>query len=189
MKALALTQRLTAAVAILLIALVVIVGAMLLTLTMIEAKRSEIDARQTELAALQRRMALPAPAANTPENPIDPFVEGGAFALAANALQQRVVGLIESSGGTLVTVSIDPPVVADDESGRRVVVQAVAELNNDGLQHVLYQLESELPFVFVENLAVGRVASRELGETEKTQKLPRLSVDLRIAGYFRKAAR
>jgi hypothetical protein len=99
-----------------------------------------------------------------------------------------VVGLIESADGNLVTIGTDPPVVADDESGRRVVVQAVAELTNDGLQQVLYELESTAPFVFVETLLVNRVAQRGSGEPEEGQSSPRLSVDLRAAGYFRKAA-
>ena len=189
MIALGLQHRMAGAVTVLLVALAAIIGGMLFTLSQIEAERAEIDARQSELQALQRRMAIPAAAAKTAADPIDPFIEGGTFALAANALQQRVVGFIESAGGTLVTVSVDPPVTADDESGRRVVVQAVAEVENDGLQQVLYQLEAEPPYVFVENLVVGRAATRDLGEADSSQKSPRLSIDLRVAGYFRKAAR
>ena len=90
--------------------------------------------------------------------------------------------------GTLVTVGVDPPVTADDDSGRRVVVQAVAELSNNSLQELLYHLESEAPFVFVENLLVNRLAQRGSGDTEEAQVSPRLSVDLRAAGYFKRAA-
>jgi hypothetical protein len=52
---------------------------------------------------------------------------------------------------------------------------------------VLYQLEAQAPFVFVENLVVSRVVPRGTGE-EATPTAPRLSVDLRAAGYFRRAA-
>ena len=116
---------------------------------------------------------------------VEPFFADG-FALAANELQQRVVGLIENAGGTLVTVGIDPPVTADDESGRRVVVQAVAELSNKSLQELLYQ--SEGPFIFVENLLVSRLVPRGSADAEDSQISRRLSVDLRAAGYFRRAA-
>jgi general secretion pathway protein M len=177
----------TAAVSLVLLFVVVLVSATLFTWGMIAAKQSEIEARQTQLEALKRRAAQPAPASNTPLQTVEPFFADG-FALAANELQQRVVGLIEDSGGTLVTVGIDPQVVADDDSGRRVVVQAVAELSNDSLQEVLYALEAGAPFVFVENLLVSRVVSRASTEGAESATSPRLSVDLRAAGYFRRAA-
>jgi hypothetical protein len=176
----------TAAVSLVLLFVIVLVSATLFTWSMIAAKQSEIEARQTQLEALKRRAAQPAQASNSQARTVEPFFAEG-FALAANELQQRIVGLIENAGGTLVTVGIDPPVTAEDESGRRVVVQAVAELSNDSLQEVLYQLEAEAPFVFVESLLVSRIASRASGDAEATPASSRLSVDLRAAGYFRRA--
>jgi len=95
--------------------------------------------------------------------------------------------MIEQAGGTLVSVGVDPPVTGEDESSRKAVVQATAELSNDGLQEVLYQLESQAPFVFVENLIITRAAIRGSGDAEEPTS-PKLSVDLRASGYFRKAA-
>ena len=177
----------TAAVSLVLLFIIVLVSTTAFTWSMISAKQSEIEARQAQLEALKRRAAQPTPGSAGPARTVEPFFAEG-FALAANELQQRVVGLIENAGGTLVTVGIDPPVIADDESGRRVVVQAVAELSNDSLQEVLYQLEAEAPLVFVENLLVSRVVPRGSGDAEATPTSPRLSVDLRAAGYFRRAA-
>lgn len=177
-----------AAVSAVLLFVVVLLFGMLFTWGMIEAKQSEIEARQTLLQALQRRATQTPPPAGTQTQTVEPFLGDGSFAIAANELRQRLVGLIEAADGKLVTVGTDPPVTADDESGRRVVVQAVAELSNDGLQQVLYELESAAPFVFVETLLVNRVVPRGSGEAEETQTSPLLSVDLRAAGYFRKAA-
>lgn len=187
MKAIPEKYHATAAVSLVLLFIFALLSTTAFTWSMISAKQSEIEARQTQLAALKRRAALPAPTSTSPARPVQPFFAEG-FALAANELQQRVVGLIENAGGTLVTVGIDPPVTAEDESGRRVVVQAVAELSNDSLQEVLYQLEAQAPFVFVENLQVSRLAQRSSGDAEATPTSPRLSVDLRAAGYFRRAA-
>jgi hypothetical protein len=177
-----------AAVSVALVFIVVVASSMLFIWGMIEVKQSEIEARQTQLQALQRRAAQPAAAAGAQARSVEPFLGDGSFAIAANELQQRVVGLIEAAGGTLVTVGADPPITADDESGRRVVVQTVAELTNDGLQQVLYQLEAAAPFVFVENLLVNRAVPRGSGEAEEAPTSPRLAVDLRAAGYFRKVA-
>jgi hypothetical protein len=177
----------TAAVSLVLLFVIVLVSSTLFTWSMIQAKQSEIDARQTQLEALKRRAAQPAQASSTQARTVEPLFTDG-FALAANELQQRVVGMIENAGGTLVTVGIDPQVTADDDTGRRVVVQAVAELSNDSLQEVLYQLETAAPFIFVENLLVSRVVARGSSDAEQTSTSTRLSVDLRAAGYFRRAA-
>jgi HAMP domain-containing protein len=186
MKAFLEKHHATVAVSLVLLFIVVVASALLFTWGVIEAKQSEIEARQAQLDALKRRAAQPAPAQGTQARTVQPFF-GDSFALAANDLQQRVVGLVENAGGTLVTVSVDPPITADDDSGRRVVVQAVAELSNDSLQEVLYQLESEAPFVFVENLSVNRVTTRGSGQAEDTRTSAPLSVDLRVAGYFKRA--
>jgi hypothetical protein len=188
MKALVEKYQAAAAVALALVFVIVLLSGILFTWSLIGAKQSEIEARQAQLEVLKRRAAQPAPAAAAQTRTLEPFFGGGSFAIAANELQQRTVSLIEAAGGTLITIGADPPVTADDESGRRVVVQAVAELSNDGLQQVLYQLEAEAPFVFVESLLVTRLVPRGSGETEETPVSPRLSVDLRAAGYFRKAA-
>jgi HAMP domain-containing protein len=187
MKAFLEKYHAAAAVALVLLLTIVLVTAMLFTWGMIEARQSEIEARQTQLEALKRRAAQPAPVSSTQARTVEPFFADG-FALAANELQQRVVGLIENAGGTLITVGIDPPVTADDESGRRVVVQAVAELSNNSLQDLLYHLEAEAPYVFVENLLVNRLVPRGSADAEDRQISPRLSVDLRAAGYFRRTA-
>jgi hypothetical protein len=186
MKAILEKYQAAAAVSLVLLFIFLLLSITAFTWSLISAKQSEFEARQTQLEALKRRAALPAPASSSQARTVEPFFAEG-FALAANELQQRVVGLIENAGGTLVTVGVDPPVNADDESGRRVVVQAVAELSNDSLQEVLYQLEAEAPFVFVENLVVSRVVPRGSGD-EATPTAPRLSVDLRAAGYFRRAS-
>ena len=187
MKAFLEKHHAAAAVSLVLLLAIVLVIGMLFTWGMIEARQSEIQARQTQLEALKRRAAQPAPVSSPQARTVEPFFADG-FALAANELQQRVVGLVEQAGGTLITVGIDPPVTADDESGRRVVVQAVAELSNNSLQELLYHLESEAPFVFVENLLVNRLAPRGSPDAEDSQTSRRLSVDLRASGYFRRAA-
>jgi hypothetical protein len=192
MKMLAEKYQAALSVAVALLAVLMIGGTVLFMWSLVGANKSEIEARQTELEVFKRRANPGSPAASVAANTpvIDPFFAGGAFALAANQLQQRVVRLIESSGGKLVTVGIDPPVTADDETGRRVVVQAVAELSNEGLQQVLYQLEATPPFVFIESLLVTRAAQRgTAADTEAAAASTRLSVDLRAAGYFRRPAR
>lgn len=189
-------QRALGALAVLAAAVIIIAGGLLITMTMVKAKWLEIDAQQTELDALHRRIAAASkPGTSEPAVTVDPFLEGANFALASNALQQRVVSLVEQSGGTLITVGVDPPSVDNDQAGRKVVVQAVAQMSNDGLQEILYRLESESPFVFVDSLTATRAANQGSGvgggggggEGEDAGRPIVLAIDLRVSAYFRKA--
>jgi hypothetical protein len=174
------------ACAILILLVVVLMGGLLLVKTTVDGTALEVDAKTTEREALLKRLQLPVRTASATDEQKNEFIEGANYALAANALQQRVVGVIEASGGKLVTVGIDPPDNSEkDAPGRRIVVQAVSELNNDSFQEVMYQLESARPFVLVDNLNVHRLADRSGPEGGDAQQAPRLSVDFRVYGYYR----
>ncbi len=55
---------------------------------------------QTELDVIERRMARPVTATQAqPALTVNPFINAESYALAANALQRRVVSMIETSGG------------------------------------------------------------------------------------------
>jgi hypothetical protein len=140
-----------------------------------------LDARGTELAVLQRRLSAAGQAAPSIAGS-GPFLDGATFSLAANALQRRLVGLIEASGGTLLMASVEAPTV-DGQADHRATVQALAEMTNDGLQQVLYALESELPLVMVTSLTVESSPPQTEGATPATGN-SRLRVDLRVIGHF-----
>lgn len=156
--------------------------------SMLQSKRLELATRQSQLEMLQQRRPVePEPAAETPIT-VKPFLAEDSFALAANALQKRVVGVIEETGGKLMTVSVDPPAVGDDERARRVSVQVTAELTNEALQKALYELETAVPFAFVDSFSASRKAAGQGSEKGASQTEPRMSVALSVAGYRRKAA-
>jgi hypothetical protein len=149
----------------------------------------EAEAKNTFLESLQKRLQIPVRVKSDAAAEQNEFLEGANYTLAANGFQQRIVELIESSGGTLVTVGIDPPDDNQASPGRRVVVQVAAELTNDGLQQVMYRLESERPFILVDSLSVRQVPNRGAGDGAAKDRSLRLAVDLRAYGYFRGAAR
>lgn len=155
----------------------------------LQAEWMQLDAQRNELAVLSRPRPKPKAAQAKPIT-INPFLREENFALSANALQKRVVALIESSGGKLVSVGVDPPVTGDADLARRVTVQVSAELSNDALQKVLYSLESVPPYVFVENLSAS-VSDHTIGEKKQPQPAaavaPNLVVTMSVVGYRRKA--
>jgi hypothetical protein len=183
-------SRATGALLVLALLLVLAVGGAFAGYSLVETKRLELDALQTQLDNLKRRRQA-APTADTAEAPltVQPFLAEESFALAANALQKRVVGLIEETEGKLITVSVDPPVTGDADLARRVSVQVTAELTSDALQKVLYQLESAVPFVFVESFAATRKETADAAAgKDQPQAAPRLSVSMSVTGYRRKGS-
>lgn len=186
MSGLSVSRKAQGALAVLAILLLALVGGLFFVKAEADAAWSAVEAKAAELEALRQRMRTggPRPQGATVEG--EPFLEGATYALAANALQQRIVGLVEASGGILITVGVERADALDD-AGRRVTVQATAELSNNGLQQVLYSLEAEQPLLFVDSLAV--TPARGSGAEGQEQKPRRLSVDLRVSGYYREAGR
>ncbi|HVZ52876.1 MAG TPA: type II secretion system protein GspM [Pseudolabrys sp.] len=186
MKQIITLGRAGSAVGVLVVILVALVSGLWFSKEAADAALLELEAKNTSLDALKKRLAIPPPKVSEQAGEASAFLEGANYALAANGMQQRIVELIESSGGKLVSVGVDPPDDAKNVTLRRVVVQANAELTNDGLQQVLYQLESERPFIMVESLNV-RNAPKPDGEAAAHDPTIKLAVDLRAFGYFRGA--
>lgn len=179
-------SREAGAVAILLALVILIFGGLFVGKEMVDARLLEVEAKTTEADALRRRLQMPAPVQAGPVGE-DVFLEGANYSLAANSLQQRLVGTIESNGGKLVSVSIEQPNTPEQAQSRRVVVQATSELENDGLQIVLHELESGRPLLLVDSLTVRRPPTRREGEDD-SKAAPKLTVELRVVGFYRRAA-
>jgi hypothetical protein len=182
------TSRATGAVATLLALLLVFGGGALAGVSILQGKWLELDAQRSLLDTRQRRRPAQRADADTPIT-VKPFLAEESFALAANALQKRVVGLIEQTEGKLITVAVEPPVTGDEELARKVSVQVTAELTNEALQKVLYQLENAVPFVFVDSFAVSRPETSAVAAKTVPQLEPRLSVSMSVTGYRHKGSR
>jgi len=181
------SNRATGAAALLLLLLLLAGGAAFAGISVLETKQLELNALQTQLDNLTRRRPPSSSSEAETKISVQPFLAEENFALAANALQRRVVGLIEESEGKLLTVGVDPPITGDEELARRVSVQVTAELTNEALQKVLYELEKSAPFVFVDTFGVSRKQASDESEAG-AQGEPPLSVSLSVTGYRRKGS-
>jgi hypothetical protein len=180
-------RRASGALLLLLVLLVLFGGGAFVGVDMLQAKWNELDAQRAQLDTLRGRRPAPTPSAAEAPITVKPFLAEESFALAANALQKRVVAAIEQADGKLITVGVDPPITGDEELAGRVSVQVTAELTNDALQKVLYQLESTVPFAFVDTFTASRI-EREGAAKNETQVAPRLSVAMTVTGYRRKGS-
>jgi general secretion pathway protein M len=181
-------SREAAAMAILVVLIVLVVGGLLFAKEMVDATKLELEASTTELEASRRRLQLPPPPASAVPTQ-NAFLVGANYSLAANALQNYIVENIESNGGKLVSVGVEQPQSGEAPgAARRVVVQTTSELEIDGLQSLLHTLETGRPLVLVDNLMVRRPTTRREGERDD-KTAPRLTVELRVMGFFREGAK
>ncbi|HRX63369.1 MAG TPA: type II secretion system protein GspM [Candidatus Competibacter sp.] len=106
--------------------------------------------------------------------------------LAAADLQQRVKAVVEAAGGTLRSTQALPPV--EEGNAVKVAVNATVSGDTEILQKVLYDLESQTPLLFVDNLEVSARAVRQRLPNGRLAGYSRvqLNIQFEISGYLRK---
>ena len=106
--------------------------------------------------------------------------------LAAADLQQRVKAVVEAAGGTLRSTQALPPV--EEENAVKVAVNATVSGDTESLQKILYDLESQTPLLFVDDLNVTARAVRQRLPNGRLAGYTRvqLNIQFEISGYLRK---
>ncbi|MCB1823165.1 MAG: type II secretion system protein M [Candidatus Competibacteraceae bacterium] len=106
--------------------------------------------------------------------------------LAAAELQQRVKAVVEAAGGTLRSTQALPPV--EEENAVKVAVNATVSGDTESLQKILYDLESQTPLLFVDDLNVTARAVRQRLPNGRLAGYTRvqLNIQFEISGYLRK---
>lgn len=113
----------------------------------------------------------------------DPFLPGATPTLAANGLQRRVVALAEASGVRLRTIGAEAVTAVEGDALPHVTLQAAASARVAALQKLLYRLETETPFVLVDEVAI-RAPQAAAGDGLRPVLDPELDVDLRLIGFL-----
>lgn len=80
------------------------------------------------------------------------FLRSGAAALSVAEAQEIVRGIVESSGGRLITMQALP--AKEEGRYRQVSAQVQLSANIFALRKILHAVETHVPFLFVENLTV-----------------------------------
>ncbi len=107
-------------------------------------------------------------------------------ALAAAELQQRVRAVVEATGGTLRSTQALPPV--EEGSAVRVAVSVTLTGDTGNLEKILYDLESQTPLLFVDNLEISARENRPRlpGGRMASYTRIQLNVQFEVWGYLRK---
>jgi general secretion pathway protein M len=134
---------------------VALVASALVAVTTLGERRATADAAQALLAQLEGRIL---PADGQARSSLDalpqgsPFLEGQTLTIAGAALLQRVADAVSRQGGNVLSSQVD--LQRPDVAAGWLGLIASCDLEESRLQALLYDLESGMPFLFVERLVV-----------------------------------
>jgi general secretion pathway protein M len=130
-----------------------IVGIWLSLANILEARAalsSSLDILNQLEARRQGGDAGNSPAGSVPTG--SPFLGGGTITVAGATLLQRVAGAIARFGGTVQSSQVD--LQGQQAKDGFVTLLISCELEQPGLQQLLYDLEAGMPFLFIDQLVV-----------------------------------
>ena len=110
------------------------------------------------------------------------YLEGASDTLAAAKLQNRVKGVVATSGGEIKSSQILPP--RDDGSHRAINIRVQLSADIVSLQAIFHALESENTILFLDNIDVRRKRTRR--RRNKSVDDGRLTVRFDVSGYVRR---
>jgi general secretion pathway protein M len=87
------------------------------------------------------------------------YLEGETRALAQAALLQRVAQVVARAGGTVTSSEVETDMPQD--KARSLKVTANLEIEQRGLQAMVYNIEISKPLLFIESIAVNAPAGGE----------------------------
>ena len=103
--------------------------------------------------------------------------------VAASTLQQYLLDRLEQAGGSVQRVKAETSRDAkSDGSMRRVTAEIVFDASNDALQHLLFDLETGTPFVFVDMLSTKPASASETAKIGMNPEVLRSS--LTVSSYW-----
>jgi general secretion pathway protein M len=117
-------------------------------------QRAAVAASAAMLEQLEGRK-IPAPkglSADAGARAGSPFLEGATVTVAGAALLQRVAGAVTKVGGNVLSSQLD--VQGTRSKAGFVSMIASCELDQPGLQPLIYDLEAGMPFLFIDQLSV-----------------------------------
>jgi len=113
------------------------------------------------------------------------YLPGDSETLVAADLQSRIRARFEQQGATLRSLQI-MPARSEGEFGQAVTVRAQIGVELPALQAIFYAIETETPYLFIDNLDIRRRAGRRRVEEEAGTGI--LEVRFDVFGYMRAAS-
>jgi general secretion pathway protein M len=99
--------------------------------------------------------------------------------MAAGVLQRYLLDRLERAGGLVQSVQVEPARETAASDLQRLSAQLVFQASTTSLQRLLFDLEADMPFVFVDSLVVQPATATEAGG----QAADRLRVSLTATSF------
>lgn len=112
------------------------------------------------------------------------YLSGRTPSLAAAGLQNHLKAIIEASGGQLISASDLPS--TSEEKLTKVPTSLRLKARTDGLQELLYAIETQVPLIFIDKLSVRGMSFYGVRTASNTE--PLLDIQLELSGYARTPA-
>jgi general secretion pathway protein M len=128
-------------------------GLVWLSATSLATRFSQLAAARDLLARMEAagRPALASGEEGAPAVSGSPFLEGQTVTLAEAALQRRVGSAVTAAGGNVLSSQIEPQ---GETRKDYLTLVASCEIDQQGLQPLLYDLEAGMPFLFIDQLVL-----------------------------------
>jgi general secretion pathway protein M len=134
------------------VALVVMFAIMTLTsVTDVLDRRAAVAEASDTLASLEGRLSKRGAGGDATVTG-SPVLEGPTVTVAGAALMQRVAGAVTKVGGNILSSQVD--LQGPQSKDGFIGVTANCEVEQPALQQLLYNLESGMPFLFIDQLVV-----------------------------------
>jgi general secretion pathway protein M len=95
--------------------------------------------------------------------------------VAGAALQQRVVAAVRDAGGNVLSSQVD--LQGSQSKPGYISLSANCEVGQGALQQLLYDLESGMPFLFIDQLVVQLPQGGGIGVATETARM-RVQIDV-----------
>jgi hypothetical protein len=157
------------------------VGAIGINILHIGQTETVIERQQELLGQLDVRLARLTGAERTVADTSAIYIDASSAPLAGAVLQQRLVTAAETAGGRVIETQAIEEIEPDDEDDVRLRI--TLDIGNEGLRSLMHNLETGLPLMTLETVAVRQLPS----QADEGGEDPILRVDLRVRGYWRAA--
>ena len=143
------------------------------------SQRAEVSAAAIMLEQFEGRRpaAAHSDAGGVPAPSGSPFLEGATVTVAGAALLQRLTAAVTKLGGSVLSSQVD--LQGTESKAGFLSVIASCEMDQPGLQKLLYDVEAGMPFLFIEQLVV------QAPTDVSSSKEGRLRVLLTVSGQWK----
>jgi hypothetical protein len=144
------------------------------------ARSQEMLVKYKALVSTSKEIDLGLRKLHTAQQNEDRLLKGASTQLVGAMLQNRLKEIIDVNKGSLTSIQVLP--VRDEEGFKRIPLAVTLTSSVESLQKIVYMIEDESPYLFIENLELQ--SNRGMMEVSEEQGSPDLQVHFEVFGYM-----